>query len=798
MRTTRSKPRPIPSRRQCNTGEALSYLERTNIMNTVQRLLLAGAFLCALALSAVPTANGEPPATPAGDGDPVEYTFGRPLQKGEQTYAWYRKTHADEAAKRYGMDPKNVGDGMDTWHWWCGADNTGFWREMAKLTGKKENVLNVRVDLLRMLHTLPRSARWEKIGLINDPDCVAAEKPDQYGLKIDQMKDGTLTWDPEEFGFSSGVVGLQLFKNKRFDAKKWSIDKYIADASSVEPPYLVGMACTVCHTAFNPNRPPKNPAEPKWENLDSHIGSQYFREGMLFGYDMPKESFAWHYLHSQSPGTSDTTRFPTDFINGPILINSIYRLNTRLKLAREERISPEQKVMMQSINKHVGLPENDSIGGTAAEPTFRSPRVLSTGADSMGLVIAATRVYVNEGSGYKDWFSTWAVNPFDLKGSMERGFKQKEYDILGKIRKDPNSPWMQTEARMPNMALYLSTHDGFPLKDAIEAEGKGGKNGKDYLTTDADVLRKGKIVFADHCARCHSSKKPDNLPEDAEARKKAWRDFVLRDDFLTDNFLSDDERYPCSELGTNIGRSLSPNWDAGGGYGQMSSLGFKLNQEGAEQVFDHDGEGKPIPLYNPLTGKHDIKFTAKKMFYRTPPLVSIWATAPYLHNNSVGLYNGDPSLGARMAAYEDGMTKLLWPERRLGIGSMLVTTQDSKLPDIFPMLLKVMPEFADLPGLDLDLINVPKGTPVNLMMNLHAKDVKAVLQAYVDGVLDGQPRDKFAELRKKNHAQGVQRLMDKLVEVNMCPDFIEDRGHTYGRELPDEDKRALIEFIKHF
>jgi hypothetical protein len=80
---------------------------------------------------------------------------------------------------------------------------------------------------------------------------------------IDRMKDGTLTWDPDVFGFSSGVVGLQLFTNKKYDAKKWPIDKYLDDASSVEPPYLVGMACTVCHTAFNPNRPPKNPAEPK-------------------------------------------------------------------------------------------------------------------------------------------------------------------------------------------------------------------------------------------------------------------------------------------------------------------------------------------------------------------------------------------------------------------------------------------------------------------------------------------------------------------------------------------------------
>ena len=83
-------------------------------------------------------------------------------------------------------------------------------------------------------------------------------------------------------------------------------------------------------------------------------------------------------------------------------------------------------------------------------------------------------------------------------------------------------------------------------------------------------------------------------------------------------------------------------------------------------------------------------------------------------------------------------------------------------------------------------------------MNLHAKDVKTVLQAYVDGVLQGQPREEFAELRTKNHALGQQRLMEKLVEVNMCPDFIEDRGHTYGSELSDDDKRALIEYMKQF
>jgi hypothetical protein len=115
----------------------------------------------------------------------------------------YRATHAGEAPKRYGADPKKVGDGMDTWHWWCGVDNPQFWRKTAVLAAKNYNVTNVHQDFLRLLHTTPRAERWDKIGLINDPDCVPAEKPDQYGLMLDRMKDGSLTWDPEVFGYST-------------------------------------------------------------------------------------------------------------------------------------------------------------------------------------------------------------------------------------------------------------------------------------------------------------------------------------------------------------------------------------------------------------------------------------------------------------------------------------------------------------------------------------------------------------------------------------------------------------------
>jgi hypothetical protein len=774
-------------------------------MNTRQRYLLVGAALSALALVILLNIGGNLSVVRAADGDEVEYTFGRAVKDGEHTYAWYRKTHADEAAKRYGVDPEKVGDGMDTWHWWCGVDNPQFWRKMTVLTsGKGQNAANVSMDFLRMLHTTPRAERWEKIGLINDPDTVPAEKPDQYGLLLDRMKDGSLTWDPEVFGYSSGVIGLQLFANKKFDAKQWSVAKYLENPASVEPPHLVGMACAICHVSFNPARPPQDPSNPKWENLTSNIGNQYFREGMLFGNKAAKNTFGYQYLYHQQPGTSETSRFPADFINGPVTINSIYRLGERLKLAKEERITPAQRDLIRSMYKHAGVKENDpggALGGTESEPTLKVPHVLADGADSMGLLMASTRVYVNEGCQHELWMSkAWPINPFNLKESIRREFQPGEFDLINEARKDPNSPWMRTEKRMPNMALFLGTYDSFPLASARESdrEGKTRKAGKDYLTTDPEVLTRGKIAFADNCARCHSSKRPDPMPKDPAGQKKAWRELVLREDFLKDNYLSDDERYPASELGTNVQRSMGTNAMAGSTWGQMSSQTYKDQRKPIELIQDQDADGKPIPLYNPLTGKHDLKFQGNRSFYRTPTLVSIWATAPYLHNNSVGIYTGDPSIAGRMEAYQDGMTKLLCPEKRLGVKSIKVTTEDSTLPDVFPILKKLLPEFADLPDLEVDLLRVPRGTPINLLMNLHPKDVKAVLQAYVDGVLQGQPRTKFGEMRKKNHVAGQQKMMEKLLEVNVCPDFIEDRGHTYGRELGDEDKRALIEYMRHF
>src|SRR5206468_8638346 len=119
-----------------------------------------------------------------------------------------------------------------------------------------------------------------------------------------------------------------------------------------------------------------------------------------------------------------------------------------------------------------------------------------------------------------------------------------------------------------------------------------------------------------------------------------------------------------------VARSIGTNATAGHIWGQFSSETYKaLPPAGALR-----------DLYNPRDPQNPIDFelpAGGRGYYRTASLTSIWATAPYLHNNSVGVFVRDPSVAGRMTAFMDGMEKMLWPERRLGPQSIPVTTTDS-------------------------------------------------------------------------------------------------------------------------
>ena len=41
-------------------------------------------------------------------------------------------------------------------------------------------------------------------------------------------------------------------------------------------------------------------------------------------------------------------------------------------------------------------------------------------------------------------------------------------------------------------------------------------------------------------------------------------------------------------------------------------------------------------------------------------------------------------------------------------------------------------------------------------------------------------------------------LVEPLLELSKCPDLVVNRGHLFGTDLSNDDKAALIEFLKTF
>ena len=606
-----------------------------------------------------------------------------------------------DAARYDSLSPLEM-IGRDTWYFWT-AGNQRFYREVAIISAG-------HFDLLKIVDSRRYGQRFQTLGLMSDPGCLPAPGPDEYGLWIDQCTpDGA----PDIPGRPSGVVGLRMFDNPKFDRAKWSLEAYMRHPQNAEPPYLVGMTCGFCHIGFDPLHPPADPERPTWGNMAPAIGNQYLEDAKLFSSTMTPDDFRWHVANKQPVGTVDTSRFATDHISNPNAINSIFNLTFRPAV--------EEKMMDGS--------------------TRLVHHILKDGADSIGIAGASLRVYVNIGMCSEYWLT--------LHQAIDGMTPQKPFSM--DVARKNCAEWRDTEARMPAAAAFLKTIGPMRLKDA--------EDGPRYQTADPAVLAQGKNVFAYSCATCHSSKQPPSSVTDPKARAEWFRNSVSSEDFLEDNFLSDDVRHPVTEIGTNIARALASNAMAGEVWEEFSSDTYKALPSA----------GTLTGLYNPLDPGSPIDFTLPgngRGYYRTPTLVSIWATAPFLHNNSVGIFTKDFSVHGRLMAYQDAMEKLLWPERRLGVQSIPVTTTTSWV------------RLSSGPTME-----IPVNTPINLIARVDPRALPRLAQRSINLIA---------------RALGERFMLHQLLAENLAPDFVEDRGHTYGAALSDEDKRALIEFMKTF
>ena len=702
--------------------------------------------------------------------------------------------------------------GRNMWLVWTGG-NDRFWDGMTATTFGA-------FDLLKIVAPGPKTAaipydrdnRWDQVGLVNEPcfDKAAGPDPDRFGLYLDvRRKDcapdpfanegeypgvkiearGTWLHDPtgrkkdvyfpvgSYYGYPTGIVGLRLFPNPKFDSQAyahWDPQKYYFNAdyfndARLVRPYRVGMSCGFCHVGPSPIHPPKDPNHPEFADLNSTVGAQYMWVDRLFAYGRDENNFMYQLVHTYRQGSMDTSLVSTDNINNPRTMNAVYSLADRLKIApalANERLKGGERDNKQ-FNQFIS--EGWLTTLFSAPDKVATPRVLKDGSDSVGALGALNRVYLNIGLFSEEWLLHFKavvggvpISPIPIATAE----KNSAY-------------WRATEAGTPETALFFLKA---AQPDRLSSLPGGGKA---YLDDSPALVDRGKTVFADTCARCHSSKYPAGVTELTDIGtercagpgyldcfkaywnrtrtpdyRKKMEAIVHAPDFLDHNYLSTEVRIPVTLLRTNACSPLATNAIRGNIWDNFSSDTYKrLPSVGS------------ITVQDPFTGANRrFKMPGGgRGFTRPPSLISAWSTAPFLLNNSVGpdsvtssLDHGytnvaykreydpdlsDPSVEGRLRVFQASIQQLLWPTTRNRDhllpgairGKVDRTTQMSELripsgyvPNaikpaegllgmLFPDLLQDHPNGRSVaggkPDKDIVLGPIPADMPVNLLAN---------------------------------------------------------------------------------
>ena len=749
--------------------------------------------------------------------------------------------------------------GRNNWNVWT-AGNDRLW-----------DILSVssfgNLDLLKTISSHPnlkakRANRWQYLGLVNEPCFKQATGPrqDRYGLWLDERISGPDCGpDPFEneqkypgvkygargqnglpvgsyYGYGTGIMGLRLFPNPNFDAAaaaKWDAERYYNDPSYYQSkdlvrPYRVGMSCGFCHIGPNPSNPPADFENPKFENLNSNPGAQYFWIDRIFDWDPDQANFIFQLFHTSRPGALDTSLVSSDQINNPRTMNAIYNLDARLEIAKAWGTEKLTGGSLDNKQFNDYVPAGTALTQYYTPPdTVRTTHVLKDGADSVGALGALNRVYLNIGLFSEEWLLHFTpllggrnITPIPIKTARE----QSVY-------------WNANEMQTPDVALFfLATATPDYL---ATAPGGGGH------MADAALIPRGKVVFAEHCARCHSSKlppatlanyfKPGCIGPDY---MKCWNDYwqhtktpqfkaemtaiVNAPDFLVNNFLSNEVRVPVTLLETNACSPAATNAIEGDIWDNFSSGSYKSLPSVGKVIVHHPYTGQPSEWEVPGGGRG---------YTRPASLISLWSTAPFLQNNSVGPFDGRGTVEGRMASFNQSIVEMLWPEKRQGNGPGPYQTRSGQpLPGIIDgttatSYLKIPPGYLPpelekfkgglswlLPSVfygdgSIEAGPIPKGTPVNLLSNIN---LKAPI-----GDLLGLGKVLFKDLRKlprnatdEQAREVFKNAVPKLLAVSKCPDFVVNRGHYFGTQylpktegetpLTDDDKHALIAFLKTF
>ena len=286
------------------------------------------------------------------------------------------------------------------------------------------------------------------------------------------------------------------------------------------------------------------------------------------------------------------------------------------------------------------VPAGDPLAQFFVPPsTTWTPRVLKDGSDSVGALGALNRVYINIGLFSEEWLLHFRpvlggeqITPIPIETAQ----KNSAY-------------WLATELQTLNMArFFLASTDPHYLKDA--------PGGPAYLQGPRRHRRRGKVVFAERCARCHSSKLPTcrrasisrsqrpELPRGVEPVLGLDQDRGVQDarcgrSCCADNFLQGQlssrpscASRPRSSASMPAARSRPTPFATTSGTTSRPSRTSRCRRPGRSR-FAIPSPAARLDYPLPAGGRGYI---------RPASLVSLWSTAPFLQNNTVGPFEYEP------------------------------------------------------------------------------------------------------------------------------------------------------------
>lgn len=602
------------------------------------------------------------------------------------------------------------------------------------------------------LDTRTRPYRFTKWGMINDPDCVQGDASTHWYDKCP---------DPH----SSGVLGYRKYyaDPTKDEAGKVVFDPktspYRDDELKKNMRFVLGGPCVQCHVAFDPTNPPKNPNEPEWENIHATIGNQYTMQPMQYVMGTPEDGLARQVLgRGHRVGTIDTSLVASDFQHNPGTQNNIMDFFNK-RLFEEDMKDPVTGEIKKAKTRHV----------------------LKGGEDSVGEHLALIRVYVNIGMCTEE---CWTPN-FPVPGTFFGDeAKQKPFRIEQCAR--DCEAWNYADAKMPDLAAFLITGGPTYLLKAVDVDGTSGAK---YV--DLSKVPQGRKVFARECAACHSSKyAPDAIRADKEAlarfyeghvfgAEQFWqhefsddernseafkakylvktadgtlrpRQFVEADLFGQD-WLANDEPVPFNIVGTNMCRALHDNHNEGHIWEEFSSETYKQRPSPGSVP---NVVNRMVPWLGGKALGGERKIEGGPGYLRNFSLLSVWATAPFLHNNAIG----------ELTYLEDGETIDYTVAGRIRQFEMA---------------------FAELMMSDN-----PKDTPHRPQkISVTDRDIKLAPREDQQGPIK-LPVDKGTPVAYFTSSDPHHPLFMK------CDDLVENKGHQFGVSLSADDKLALREFLK--